>query len=1033
MSQRYNITEFNTAIKPFVISHLMRKGIADCIVYLDPDIIVTSHMQELEDAFAHGASVILTPHVTTPAENVEVSDIKMLQYGIYNLGFVGFRCEAETMKVTDWWGRQLIDHCVIKLEQGLFVDQKWADLLPAFLDRSHVLRHPGYNVAYWNVAQRNVVQSGDDWLVNGEPLRFAHFSGCKLDDSQVYSRHSGQFDASNIGDLKLLLDEYRNKVLANGHHRYRAIPYAFSWNGSAGINQHTPQPEGGDQGASAAAVSQEMQMDSQVAATEVMTWMHPRLAAVDVLRISTFGEDGFFPLAKKAGRVFAREVVSGVRTRVNNLRRVGSSQRSVAPVVHAEKRADLIYSLQEDGVRKEHRTTSAQRKRLSDTTPVEPASCKLLFIDWSTPRPDRDAGSLTAYHLMQILTNLGYAVTFIPSDLNYLGHYTEALRSIGIRCLHREDIGSVKAHLEQEGADYAFAFLCRAPIAMHYCADIRQHAPNAKIILNTSDLHFLRDIRMAELDGSHEKMEAALAWKRQEVSTINSCDVTIVMSAAELEILKKDAPAADVRLIPLMFLEITNDVPPHAARRDILFIGSFPHLPNVDAVLYFAKEIFPHVRAQLPDVWWHIVGNEPQAEVIALSETPGIVVHGYVHDIAPLFRQVRLSVAPLRVGAGIKGKLGTSLSFGVPAVATTVAVEGMSLEDGRHVAIADDPRAFADALVKIYKDEALWTEMSYAGRKAMLDRHSVPAGHRRIGALMDELSEPGRRIDVFDLRSRDAYLQLKEVISAELIARRKLELSLIEQDKDSFLIKGFCAVCGGPSTFNTSFMYAYEHTEDGRPVPNWREHLDCTTCRMQNRIRAALHLFYALMHPTPTAKIYITEQMTAMFRWLKTRHPELEGSEYLGHKSALGSIRNGIRNEDMTRLTFADSSFDFVLSFDVMEHIADDLMAIKEVYRCLKPGGRFFFAAPFAHVHAKKIIRARMLADGTIHHIMPPEYHGNPVDPEGGSLCFRYFAWDLLEDLSDAGFANPRVLHYWSQDFAYLGVEQFLFIAEKPA
>ena len=360
MSHRYNITEFNTAIKPFVIAHLMRKGVADCIVYLDPDIIVTSHMQELEDAFADGASVILTPHVTIPAENVEVSDIKMLQYGIYNLGFIGFRCGPETLKVVQWWGRQLIDHCVIKLEQGLFVDQKWADLLPAFLGRSYVLRHPGYNVAYWNMAQRNVVRSGDGWLVNGEPLRFAHFSGCKLDDSKVYSRHSGQFDASNIGDLKLLLDEYRNRVLANGHHRYRAIPYAFSWNGSAGINQHTPQPEGGDDGASAPA-GQGTEVGSLVAATAPMvsvvgqdkvardTGMHPQPAAVDILRTSTLSEDGFFPLAKKAGRVFAREVVSGVRTRIKYLRQVSSAQHSIAPVVHAERRAELMRSLQEDG------------------------------------------------------------------------------------------------------------------------------------------------------------------------------------------------------------------------------------------------------------------------------------------------------------------------------------------------------------------------------------------------------------------------------------------------------------------------------------------------------------------------------------------------------------------------------------------------------------------------------------------------------------------------------------------------------------
>lgn len=107
MARRYNITEFNTAIKPFVIQYLMRQRVADAIVYVDPDIIVKSRMRELEDAFANGASAVLTPHVANPAENVEVSDIKMLQYGVYNLGFAAFRSTPEVEQVVAWWGRRL--------------------------------------------------------------------------------------------------------------------------------------------------------------------------------------------------------------------------------------------------------------------------------------------------------------------------------------------------------------------------------------------------------------------------------------------------------------------------------------------------------------------------------------------------------------------------------------------------------------------------------------------------------------------------------------------------------------------------------------------------------------------------------------------------------------------------------------------------------------------------------------------------------------------------------------------------------------
>lgn len=356
---------------------------------------------------------------------------------------------------------------------------------------------------------------------------------------------------------------------------------------------------------------------------------------------------------------------------------------------------------------------------------------KLLFIDWSTPRPDRDAGSLTAYHLMEILVYLGYDVTFVPSDLEYLGAYTEALRDLGVRCLHREDIGSVNTHLVVEGQGYDLAFLCRAPIAGLYIDDIRAHAPRAKILLGTSDLHFLRDMREAELSGDKARLEEAEDW---ELDIIRRCDIGIVMSEVEREILRAEAPEADVRLLPLMFVDVDTENAPFSMRRDIIFIGGFPHQPNVDAALYFAREIFPLVRERLPHVIWHVVGNAPPAEVLALGEQRGIRVHGHVKDIAPLFRSVRVSVAPLRYGAGIKGKVGTSLAFGVPTVLTSIAAEGMEVEDGAEVSVADDPAAFAQAIVDLYNDEPTWTRMSEAGRAAMLNEYSVAAGRQRIAA-----------------------------------------------------------------------------------------------------------------------------------------------------------------------------------------------------------------------------------------------------------------------------------------------------------
>jgi SAM-dependent methyltransferase len=245
-------------------------------------------------------------------------------------------------------------------------------------------------------------------------------------------------------------------------------------------------------------------------------------------------------------------------------------------------------------------------------------------------------------------------------------------------------------------------------------------------------------------------------------------------------------------------------------------------------------------------------------------------------------------------------------------------------------------------------------------------------------------------------------------------------------------VGGFCAVCGRQTTFNASFLYSYDAAADGRPIPNWREHLDCADCGLQNRLRGGVHLFQTLLRPDPNAAIYLTEQGTPLYDLMRTRHPNLTASEFLGPVCPLGEEFGGLRNEDLTRLTFTDESFDFVLSFDVMEHVSDDVMAFQEVFRCLKPGGRLLFAAPFTRDRDEKVVRARIGEDGAIEHLAPPEYHGNAADPERGSLCFRYFAWDVLEDLRRAGFENCRAVHYWSRDFAYLGGEQFVFIADKP-
>ena len=140
---------------------------------------------------------------------------------------------------------------------------------------------------------------------------------------------------------------------------------------------------------------------------------------------------------------------------------------------------------------------------------------------------------------------------------------------------------------------------------------------------------------------------------------------------------------------------------------------------------------------------------------------------------------------------------------------------------------------------------------------------------------------------------------------------------------------------------------------------------------------------------------------------------------------------DGIQNEDVINLSFDDLSFDRILSFDVLEHVPDPAKAFREIYRVLGNEGIFLFSVPFSADSQTDIVRATLLPDGTIEHHFPAEYHGNPVDPEGGALCFRYFGWGMLDQLRAIGFSRVRALAYWSENQGYLGKEQYLFIAHK--
>jgi hypothetical protein len=256
--------------------------------------------------------------------------------------------------------------------------------------------------------------------------------------------------------------------------------------------------------------------------------------------------------------------------------------------------------------------------------------------------------------------------------------------------------------------------------------------------------------------------------------------------------------------------------------------------------------------------------------------------------------------------------------------------------------------------------------------------------------------------------------------------RARIERGLIPTDSPSqgFWVAGFCAVCRCWTKFHVDYQYA----EGGgdRPIPNWRERLLCPGCGLNGRMRASFHLLRESLRPGPGASIYMTEQASRLFAQVAARYPGTVGSEFLADGTPAGSVNaSGIRREDLTRLTFADGRFDYLLTFEVLEHVPDYRTALRECARVLKPGGTMLVSVPF-HLGERTTVRARV-GPGGIEHLLPPEYHGDPL-VSGDCLCFYHFGWDFIDALKEAGFRDSWSCRTYSRPLSYLG-DLFLFVA----
>lgn len=339
-----------------------------------------------------------------------------------------------------------------------------------------------------------------------------------------------------------------------------------------------------------------------------------------------------------------------------------------------------------------------------------------LVVDATMLTPDQDSGSLRMFNFLRLLVQLGFSVSFVPGNLSDAQEERRLLERYGIRVVSRPYVNSVKKYLQEFGGAFELCVVSRPDTAKEHLDSVKLLCPNALILYDTVDLHFLRRERELRLTGVAPAPDSV---HQSEIWAIDRSDGTIAVSEHDREVIQSKVPGSIVHVVSNIH-EAKPMERPFLKRDGILFIGSFAHTPNVDAVLWFVSDVLPVIHEWVPDLRFHVIGLNPPDEIRDLA-SDRVLIEGYLKDVEAQFGRRRLSVAPLRYGSGVKGKINQSMAYGLPCVATPVAVEGMDLDWESEIMVAEDPRDFAEAVVEVYENEALWSTLS-ANSNASIER-----------------------------------------------------------------------------------------------------------------------------------------------------------------------------------------------------------------------------------------------------------------------------------------------------------------------
>ena len=359
---------------------------------------------------------------------------------------------------------------------------------------------------------------------------------------------------------------------------------------------------------------------------------------------------------------------------------------------------------------------------------------RVLIVDHEVPAPDRDAGSLRMQAIIELLQARGHRVSLLPHNRYPRQPYTADLAARGVEVLYGH--APLPPYLEALADDLDFALISRPEVATELLPVVRSVLPELPIAYDMVDFHSLRFGRQAARTGSRADSRKAEQVGSIERRLFCDADVVIAVSEHEAKLIEEFEPGTATAVIPTIH-QAPRSTAGFASRNGLLFIGSYRHGPNEDAIDWLFEEILPAVWQRDPAIGFHLVGSDLPEE-LSEHHDPRVTVHGWIPHLEGIYDQIRLSVAPLRFGAGIKGKVGDSLARGVPVVCTGVGAEGFGPVT-EALGVAETVDGLADLMVELHNDEAEWHRRSQRGAELIEDYFGYQAADRALGGLIEQL------------------------------------------------------------------------------------------------------------------------------------------------------------------------------------------------------------------------------------------------------------------------------------------------------